>query len=72
MDKSGKQNTQTELLEEKMTVKEHFTKLKASIYECIPHITSIKWICVTMGVDIHTLPSDTLLVFTNFDATMQL
>ena len=70
--KNGSQNTQKELVEEDMTVKQLITMFIAQLKICIPHYQEICWMRHLQSTDFAQLEPDTLLIFTDFAAVMAL
>jgi len=68
--KKGKQNTQRELQANEMTVAELVDKFIKSLTINIPHHQEICWIRLIQLTDFDRLPPDTLLIFTDFAASM--
>ena len=71
-DKKGKQNTQKELVEKDMTVKQLVAMFFKQAEECIPHYQEICWMRHMKSTDFSQLKNDTLLIFTHFAAVMAL
>lgn len=70
--KNGKQNSQKELVEKKMTVKQLITMFFEQLEVCIPHYQEICWMRHMQKTDFTLLRKDTLLIFTDFAAVMAL
>jgi len=66
----GQQNTQRELCSVEMTVSDLVDKYIESLKECIPHYQEICWLRILQLTDFARLPKNTLLIFTDFAASM--
>ena len=71
-EKKGKQNTQKELVEKEMTVKQLVAMFFKQVQECVPHYQEICWMRHMQSTDFSQLKDDTLLIFTDFAAVMAL
>ena len=67
-----KKNTQLELDTKMMTVKELTKCFKAQLRICRPHLQEIRWIDIMQKVDFSRLPKGTVLILTDFAASMNL
>ena len=68
----GGTNQQRELTEDSKPIPEIINSFKKALDICRPHYQEIMWIRIIQDIDIQTLPNDTLLIFTDFAATMVL
>ena len=60
--KNGKQNTQKELVQKDMTVKQLITLIFEQLEVCIPHYQEICWMRHMQSTDFTQLADDALLV----------
>ena len=70
--KRGRPATQRELTQRVRRLSDILISFRQAINTCIPHYQDILWIRQVMKNDIRTLPDNTLLVFTDFSATLVL
>eukprot|EP00956_Cyclotella_meneghiniana_P028855 scaffold68305_cov22-Cyclotella_meneghiniana.AAC.1 len=68
----GEQNTQRELADERWTIERLVDEFKMMLEVCVKHCQEIRWIRHIQQTDFTRLPPNTLLIFTDFAASMAL
>jgi hypothetical protein len=72
MSKSKKQNTQLELTEKEMAISETVILFKQKIRTCLNHVFKIEWMNAVRAFDIHNVGQNSIVVMTDFAATLDL
>ena len=65
-------NTQLEICEEKLSLSDVMKKLKEALIVYAPHLVRKEWLSQTRSIDLNTIPRNTILLFTDFSAQMDL
>jgi hypothetical protein len=68
----GEQNTQRELSSERWTIEKLVNEFERMLEICITHCQEIRWIRHIQQTDFSRLPKNTILIFTDFAASMAL
>jgi hypothetical protein len=72
INKSNKQNTQLELTEKEMTIRELLILFQQKIHTCLNHVFKIEWMNAVRAFDIHNVGHNNIVVMTDFAATLDL